>query len=51
VKFLKANRWEYVLNWRQQMPGALESGGHQLRKETDESCEAQEVALAVHLAR
>ena len=35
---------------RQQMPGALDGAGHQLRKETNKGGEAEKIALAMHFA-
>src|SRR5882724_3603606 len=48
-KVLQANRWE-LIELRQKVSGALDRAGHQLRKETNKSREAQEVALPVHFA-
>src|SRR5439155_25779622 len=46
---LEANSGE-LIELRQQMPGALDRAGHQLRKETNKGGEAKKVALAVYFA-
>ena len=40
-----------LMELRQQMPGALDRARHELREEADERGEAEEVALAMHVAQ
>src|ERR1035437_2822452 len=48
-EILQAHRRE-LIELRQEMPGALDRPGHELREEANEGGKAEEIALAMHLS-